>query len=142
MTGKFLIRSVGVLTCMAIVATGWDAEAGWRRHHHRRAACCEPVCCEPVCCEPVCCEPVCCEPVRCEPICCEPVSQPVCCEPVRETVCCETVIMAPAPICCTNRVVVTEKALPSSQASIIKTEPSQQVTAGRSTMAKAASLKR
>jgi hypothetical protein len=128
MTGKFLIRSVGVLTCMAIVATGWDAEAGWRRHHHRRAACCAPVCCEPVCCEPVCCEPVCCEPV--------------CCEPVRETVCCETVIVAPAPICCTNRVVVAEKALPSSQVSIIQTEPSQQATADRSTMAKAASLKR
>jgi hypothetical protein len=52
------------------------------------------------------------------------------------------VIMAPAPICCTNSVVVAEKALPSSQVSIITTEPSQQATAGRSTMAKAASLKR
>jgi len=126
MTGKFLIRSVGVLTCMAIVATGWDAEAGWRRHHHRRAACCEPVCCEPVY----------------EPVCCEPVYQPVCCEPVRETVCCETVIVAPAPTCCTNSVVVAEKALPSGQVSIIKTESSKQAKADRSTIAKAASLKR
>ena len=126
MTGKFLIRSVGVLTCMAIVATGWDAEAGWRRHHHRRAACCEPVCCEPVY----------------EPVCCEPVYQPVCCEPVRETVCCETVIVAPAPTCCTSSVVIAEKALPSGQVSIIKTESSQQANADRSTMVKAASLKR
>jgi hypothetical protein len=126
MTGKFLIRSVGVLTCMAIVATGWDAEAGWRRHHHRRAACCEPVCCEPVY----------------EPVCCEPVYQPVCCEPVRETVCCETVIVAPAPICCTSSIVVAEKAAPSGQVSIIKTESSQQANAARSTMAKATSLKR
>jgi hypothetical protein len=74
---NFLVRAVGALACVAAVATGWDAEAGWRRHHRRRA-CCEPVeCCVPVC-PPVCeriCEPVCmpaCEQA-CEPV-CEPVA--------------------------------------------------------------------
>jgi hypothetical protein len=126
MTSKYLIRSVGVLTCMAVVATGWDAEAGWRRHHHRRAACCEPVCCEPVY----------------EPVCCEPVRETACCEPVRETVCCETVIVVPATTCCTNSIVVTEKAATNVQASVMKTESSQQATAARGTTAKAASLTR
>jgi hypothetical protein len=122
MTGKYLIRSVGVLTCMAVIATGWDAEAGWRRHHHRRAACCEPVCCEPVC--------------------CEPVYQPVCCEPVRETVCCETVIVTPARTCCMNSVVVAEQGLPTGQVSVVKPESSQQATDVRGTTTKTASLKR
>ena len=126
MTGKYLIRSVGVLTCMAVVGAGWDAEAGWRRHHHRRAACCEPVCCEPVY----------------EPVCCEPVRETVCCEPIRETVCCETVIVSPATTCCTNSVVVAEKAATSGLASVMKTEPSQQAPAASGTTARAASLKR
>ena len=82
MTGKFLIRLVGVATCMAVVASGWDAEAGWRRHHRR--ACCEPVCCEPVCCEPVRYERACCETVRYEPACCERV----CVSTVRVSPCC------------------------------------------------------
>ena len=126
MTGKFLIRSVGVLTCLTVIGAGWDAEAGWRRHHHRRAACCEPVCCEPVY----------------EAVCCEPAPQPVCCEPVRETVCCETVIVVPASPCCTSSIVVAERVLPSGQVSVMKTEPSQQANAVRSTTIKAVSLKR
>ena len=127
MTGKFLIRSIGVLTCLAVVASGWDAEAGWRRHRHHREACCY--------------EPVCCEPVR-ETVCCEPVRETVCCEPVRETVCCETVIVVPASPCCTSSIVVAERVLPSGQASVMKTEPSQQANAVRSTTIKAVSLKR
>jgi hypothetical protein len=129
MSGKFLIRSIGVITCMAVVASGWDAEAGWRRHH-RRAACCEPVCCEPVCCEPVVYESVCCEPVR----------QTVCCEPVRETVCCGTVretVIVPASSCCNGQVVAT--ATESIEvASIVKPEP----TPARDAKAMPASLKR
>ncbi len=136
MTSKYLIRSIGVLTCLALVATGWDAEAGWRRHHHRKAACCEPVCCEPVCCEPVCCEPV------YQPVCCEPVYQPVCCEPVRETVCCETVIVAPVRTCCSSSIVVSEQAAPNRQVSVMKTESSQQAHVARGTTATTVSLKR
>ena len=131
MTGTYLIRSVGVLTCMAVIATGWEAEAGWRRHHHRRAACCEPVCCEPVCCEPV----------R-ETVCCEPVRETVCCEPVRETVCCETVIVTPVRTCCTDSFVVAESAAPSSYVSVMKTTDSQQAAAPRGTTATTVSLKR
>ena len=130
MTSKYLIRSVGVLTCLAVIGAAWDAEAGWRRHHHRRAACCEPVCCEPVY-----------EDVR-EPVCCEPVYQPVCCEPVRETVCCETVIVAPASNCCSSSIVVAEQAAPNRQVSVMKTEPRQQANTVRSTTIKAVSLKR
>jgi hypothetical protein len=128
MTGKFVIRSIGVLAGMAVIGAGWDAEAGWRRHHHRRAACCEPVCCEPV--------------TVYEPACCEPAPEPACCPPVRETVCCETVIVAPAMPCCTTSIVVAEKSLPSEQASVLKTEPGQQASAVRGTTMKAASLKR
>ena len=130
MTSKYLIRSIGVLAGVALVATGWDAEAGWRRHHHRKAACCEPVCCEPVY-----------ETVR-EPVCCEPVYQPVCCEPVRETVCCETVIVAPASTCCSSSIVVVENAAPNRQVSVMKTESSQQAHVARGTTATAASLQR
>ena len=118
MTGKFLIRSVGVLTCLAVIGAGWDAEAGWRRHHHRRAACCEPVCCEPV------------------------VYETVCCEPVRETVCCDTVIVVPAIACCSSSIVVAEKALPSGQSSVMTAESGQQPNAVRGTTTKAVSLKR
>ncbi len=133
MTGKFLIRSVGVLTCLAVIGAGWDAEAGWRRHHHRRAACCEPVCCEPV---------------VYETVCCEPAPAPICCEPVRETVCCDTVIVVPAIACCSSSIVVAEKALPSGQMSVVKpapvmkTESGQQANAVRGTTTKAVSLKR
>ena len=125
MTSKYLIRSVGVLTCLAVVATGWNAEAGWRRNQYRRGACCEPVCCEPAY---------------------ERVRETACCPPVRETVCCElgreTVIMAPAITCCNNSIVVAENAAPNGQASVMKTEFSQQATAARGTPAKSASLNR
>ena len=53
MAGKLLIRVLGVFACMAVVVTGFDAEAGWRRHH-RRDACYTTPCCETTCCEPVC----------------------------------------------------------------------------------------
>ena len=110
MTSKYLIRSVGVLTCLAVVATGWNAEAGWRRNQYRRGACCQPVCCEPAY----------------ERVCCEPVQLTACCPPVRETACCElgreTVILAPATTCCNNSIVVAEKAAPNGQASVMKTE--------------------
>lgn len=127
MTGTYLIRSVGVLTCMAVIATGWNAEAGWRRHHHRRSVCCEPVCCEPVCCEPVC---------------WEPVRETVCCEPVRETVCCDTVIVAPVRTCCTDSFVMTESAASSSHVSVAKTSASLGSAAPRGTTAASVSLKR
>ena len=126
MTGTYLIRSVGVITCMAVIATGWDAEAGWRRHHHRRAACCEPVCCEPV---------------R-ETVCCEPVRETVCCEPVRETVCCETVVVTPVRACCNDLLVVAEPAPANGQVSVMKTEDAQQSAAARGTTAATVSLKR
>lgn len=133
MTGKFLIRLIGVVTCMAVIVSGWDAEAGWRRHHRR-------ACCEPVCCEPVCCEPVCCERVVYETSCCEPVRQTACCEPVRETVCCGTVretVIVPASTCCGGQVVVT--ATESIEvASVVKPEP----TPARETKAISAALKR
>ena len=129
MTSKFLIRSIGVLTCMAVIGAAWDAEAGWRRNHNRRAACGEPVCCEPV--------------YRNETVCCEPAPEPICCQPMRETV-----IVMPASNCCSNSVVVAEKALPSGQISVVKpvsvmkTESSQQANAVRGTTTKAVSLKR
>jgi len=60
MANKIVIRLIGTLTCVAAVATGWDAEAGRWHHHHRRccytAPCCAPVCapvCDP-CCAPAC----------------------------------------------------------------------------------------
>lgn len=51
MSGTFFVRMMGVVTCMAVVACGWDAEAGWRS---RRAACCYTPCCVSSCCTPVC----------------------------------------------------------------------------------------
>jgi len=64
MANKILIRLIGTLTCVAAMATGWDAEAGRWHHHHRRccytAPCCAPVC-DP-CCAPACatvCAPAC-----------------------------------------------------------------------------------
>lgn len=58
---KTLLRCfVGTLTCVAVVAAGWDAEAASRRHC-RRACCCPTTCCAPVC-DPCCttaCAPAC-----------------------------------------------------------------------------------
>ncbi len=134
MSGKYLIRGVGVLTCVALVASGWDAEAGWRRHHHRRAA----SCCEPVCCEPVVYEPVCCEPVAYEPACCEPVREVVCCAPQREIV---IMPMAPVATCCNNQVVSTEAAR-SEAVSVMKRPATEGTTAGHGIKATPASLQR
>ena len=57
---KTLLRCfVGTLTCVAVVVSGWDAEAGHRRRCRR--ACCPTTCCMPVC-DPCCvttCAPVC-----------------------------------------------------------------------------------
>ena len=114
MIGTYLIRGVGVLTCVAVVASGWDAEAGWRRHHHRRAASC------------------------CEPVCCEPVREVVCCAPQREIV---IMPMAPVATCCNNQVVSTEAAR-SEAMSVMKRAPAQGTTAGQGTKATAASLQR
>ena len=86
MVNKILIRLVGTLTCVAAVATGWDAEAA--RWHHRRSCCCytEPCCvstCRPVC----------------DP-CCAPACAPVC-----STNCCPTYTVRSCDPCCAPRYV-------------------------------------
>ena len=129
MSGTYLIRSVGMLSCLAVMASGWDAEAGWR---HRRSSCCEPVCCEPVCCEPVYYEPVCCEPVR----------KTTCCEPVRETTCCGTVVVTPVRSCCSDSFVMAAQDGPSGLVSVATKETGPQVAATRGTQATAVALKR
>ena len=48
MANKIVIRLIGTLTCVAAVATGWDAEAG-RWHHHHRRCCYTAPCCAPAC---------------------------------------------------------------------------------------------
>jgi len=129
MISKYLIRIVGVLTCVAVVASGWEAEAGWRRHrHHRAASCCEPAAYEPACCEPVAYEPACCEPVR----------ETVCCAPQREIV---IVPMTPVATCCNNQVVTTEAAK-GGPVSVMKRAPAAEKTAARGVKATAAGLKR
>jgi hypothetical protein len=138
MTGKFLIRLVGVATCMAVVASGWDAEAGWRRNY-RRSACCY----EPVCCEPVCCEPVCCERVVYERPCCETVYRTACCEPVRETVCCDTVretVIVPAGSCCNQ--VATTATVSSEAVATAQPTPAEQPTIAGSVKATPTKLNR
>ncbi|MFM7291220.1 MAG: hypothetical protein ACKOWG_18335 [Planctomycetia bacterium] len=133
MTGKFLIRLVGVATCMAVVASGWDAEAaGWRRHHRRSACCYETVCCEPVCCERVVYESPCCERVVYAPACCEPVCSTACCGTVRETVCCGTVretVIVPSGSCC-NQVVSTATVSTEAVATAQPTPAEQPTIAG------------
>ena len=80
---KTLLRCfVGTLTCVAVVASGWDAEAGHRRRC-RRACCCPTTCCTPVC----------------DP-CCEPVCAPVC-----STSCCPTYTVRSCDPCCAPRYV-------------------------------------
>lgn len=130
MTSKYLIRAVGVLTCVAVVATGWDAEAGWGRHrHHRAASCCEPVVYETVVYEPACCQPV---------ACCEPVRETVCCAPQREIV---IVPMTPVATCCNNQVATTEAAK-GEPVSVMKPAPAAEKTAARGVKATSAGLKR
>ena len=119
MISKYLIRIVGVLTCVAVVASGWEAEAGWRRHRHHRAASC-------------------CEPAAYEPACCEPVRETVCCAPQREIV---IVPMTPVASCCNNQLVTTEAAK-GETASVMKPTPAAEKTAARGVKATAAGLKR
>ena len=124
MTGTFWIRTVGMLTCMVAVVSGWDAEAA---RCHRRASCC----CEPVCCEPVRYERACCETVRYEPACCERV----CVSTVRVSPCCvvesdarvirETVIV-PARPCCDGATVVSEAQAPASAPAVLTTRTAPQ----------------
>jgi len=87
MIGKTFVRALGALVCLTVVATGWDAEAGHRRHRR----CCYDPCCYTPCCAPAC------EPV-CAPACCTPVAS--CCAPVSYTVVREAVIMPSA--CCAS----------------------------------------
>lgn len=95
MTGKIsarriLVHMVGALACVAVVTTGWDAEAGWR---HRRA-CCAPAC-DP-CCVPVCAP-------ACGPVCapaCAPVCETVCCRPACSYTVVEREIVLPVSSCC------------------------------------------
>lgn len=114
---KICLRGVAAVAFVALAVTGWDAEAGWRRHHRQASCCYEPVCCAPVC-DP-CCRPVCetvCDPCRvstCAPVCVTRVVEPVCCSRidcgcstcsvVRETV------VVPATVCCGERIVATER---------------------------------
>jgi hypothetical protein len=119
MTGKILIRLVGVFTCVAMVVSGWDAEAGWR-HHRRTSCCCAPVY-EPVC-APVC-EPVCapaCEPV-CAP-CCETVA--TCCpRPAYSYVVVEREIVVPTTGCCNGRIAAAKDAVPEQAPTVVKASP-------------------
>jgi hypothetical protein len=87
MIGKTFVRALGALVCLTVVATGWDAEAGHRRHRR----CCYDPCCYTPCCAPAC------EPV-CAPACCTPVAN--CCAPVSYAIVQETVILPSA--CCAS----------------------------------------
>lgn len=91
MSGKLLIRLTGVLTCMAAITAGWDAEAGWRRR------CCTPSCCTPVytsCCDP--CATSCCGGVIVSEVVVSEVYAPArcCASSGRETVVAATVAEA------------------------------------------------
>jgi hypothetical protein len=96
---KTLLRCfVGTLTCVAVVASGWDAEAGHRRRC-RRACCCPTTCCVPVC-DPCCtttCAPVCdpCCTTSCSNGACTTTCVNGCCY----NSCCSTTVSAPV-ICC------------------------------------------
>jgi len=131
---EFTSRKCGVrvLAAVAFVTTaaaGWDAEAGWRRHH-RQASCCEPVCCEPVCCERVVYEPVCetvCDPCRTPAYASVYVSrrvEPACCSRTEwvSSVVRETVIV-PATTCCDGRIVATERPAEVTRAVVADAAP-------------------
>ena len=108
MTRKICIRLIGTLTCIAMVAAGWDAEAGWRRHHRHASNCCEPVC-DP-CCAPAW-VPVCetaCNPC-CEPVCVTRYVEPAtCCRSGWVSTVIEETVIVPSRSCCDGRVVATE----------------------------------
>lgn len=128
------VRVVSAAAFVALAVTGWDAEAGWRRHHRQASSCCEPVCYEPVCCEPVydpCCRPVCetaCDPCRAStsaPVYVTRIVEPDCgCSSysvVRETV------VVPATVCCGDRIVATE--LPAETARVVVADTAAAPTA-------------
>lgn len=111
MANKILIRLIGTLTCVAAVATAWDAEAA-RCHRHHRRCCYTAPCCAPVC-DP-CCAPVC--ATVCAPAC------DSCCAPACSTCrvngsCCYTTVVRReviVPSCCqasiaTEGVVIAEQ---------------------------------
>jgi len=98
MSGKLLVRLLGVAVCVGAFAVSNEAEAGRRHRRHAYDPCCEPVCCEPVCvtrCEPACCAPA-----------CETVAMYDSCGRLvyRRVACCETLVASPtvisAPSCC------------------------------------------
>jgi len=101
MVGKNLIRLIGTLTCLAVVAVAWDAEAGCCRRHHRH--CCVPVC--NTCCE-----------VAYEP-CCAPACETV----VRYSDCCGSYAVVerivPTTTCCNGGIASTTAPASSQSAS-------------------------
>ena len=110
MVGKILIRLIGTLTCLAVVAVAWDAEGGWGRRHHRH--CCVPV----------------------YNPCCEVVSEP-CCAPAYETVvrssdCCGSYAVVerivPTVSCCNGGIAST--AAPASSPTIAAASVVKQAT--------------
>lgn len=107
MAGKIFIRLVGTLTCIAAIATAWDAEAGWR-HRHCRSCCYTPCCvttCNP-CCETSCCTASCDPCARTYASCCY---RPSCCG---YTVVQEVVVPA---TCCNGGIASTSKGSTTGQ---------------------------
>ena len=142
------MRVVAVLAFVALAATGWDAEAGWRRHH-RQASCCEPVCCEPVCCERVVYEPACetvCDPCRTSArasVCVTRTVEPSCCyrSDWGYTVVEERVIV-PAVTCCESRIVAAEQPAEAARGVVTAADrtssPKPQPTVARSVLTSSA----
>ena len=117
---------VGAATCIAVVATAWDAEAGWRR---RSRNCCEP--CETSCCTPAytSCAPMC--ETSCAPACgtvCETVaSYDRCGRIVYRQACYATVasssIVLPAASCCGG---IACTSTPAKAEALVKAAPAQE----------------
>ncbi len=124
---KTLLRCfVGTLTCVAVVVSGWDAEAGHRRRC-RRACCCPTTCCVPAC-DPCCvttCAPVCdpCCTTTCSNGCCTTSCSNGACTTTYMNgccynSCCYTTVTAPV-ICC----VADAASSPSTAAVASKSSP-------------------
>ena len=113
MAGKIFIRLVGTLTCIAAIATAWDAEAGWRRRHCHD--CCYTPCCVSSCYTP-CCENRC--TVSCDTCCYRPACG--------YTVVQEVVLPA---ACCNGGIVSTAKESTSGQADKAKSVMATNVSA-------------
>lgn len=111
MAGKIFVRLVGTLTCMAVVAIAWDAEACGHRHHRR-------ACCAPACCDPCYSAPVCCEPARCAPVCetaCVTSCAPSCCyRPVCSYTVVQESVILPSSCCASVSTPVTSAGIASS----------------------------